>query len=44
MVPMTITPEATEHASIRCDLVANIEDPLKLSVEALRVDNSSFYE
>jgi hypothetical protein len=33
-----------DNYPLRCDLVANIADPLKLRVEALRVDNSSFYE
>ena len=33
-----------DNYPLTCDLVADIADPLKLTVEALRVDNSSFYE
>ena len=33
-----------DNYPLSCDLVAHIADPLKLSVERLRVDNSSFYE
>jgi hypothetical protein len=33
-----------DNYPLTCDLVADIADPLKLSVEGLRVDNSSFYE
>lgn len=33
-----------DNYPLRCDLVANIADPLKLRAEGLRVDNSSFYE
>jgi hypothetical protein len=29
---------------LTCELVANISMPLKLEVQQLRVDNSSFYE
>jgi len=33
-----------DNYPLSCDLVADIADPLKLRVEGLRVDNSSFYE
>jgi len=33
-----------DNYPLTCDLVADIADPLKLTVEGLRVDNSSFYE
>jgi hypothetical protein len=33
-----------DNYPLRCDLVADIAEPLKLTVQGLRVDNSSFYE
>lgn len=33
-----------DNYPLTCDLVADIADPLKLTVESLRVDNSSFFE
>jgi hypothetical protein len=33
-----------DNYPLTCQLVADISNPLKLTIEDLRVDNSSFYE